>query len=74
MSAQKNYFKKRKTWDRFCLRKIQKFQKYDEILCCGMTRVRNVELSVFLDNIQTKTILKKKNMGKNGFKSTLMQI
>ena len=52
-------------WDRICLRDIQKF---DEILYCGMIGFRNVKLGVFRKFQNTKTILKKKNMGQNRFK------
>ena len=51
-------------WDRICLRDIQKF---DEILYCGMIGFRNVKLGVFRKFQNTKTILKKKNMGQNRF-------
>ena len=45
-----------------------KFQKFDEVLHSGMTRFRDVKLGVFRQYQNTKTILKKKNMGQNGFK------
>ena len=49
-------------------KKHSKFRKFDEILYCGMTRFRNVNLDVLRQYQNTKTILKKKNMGQNGFK------
>ena len=45
-----------------------KFQKFDELLYCGITRFRNVKLGVFGQYQNTKTILKKKSMGQNRFK------
>ena len=45
-----------------------KFQKFDELLYCGITRFRNVKLGVFGQCQNTKTILKKKSMGQNRFK------
>ena len=45
-----------------------KFQKFDEILYCGMTRFRNIKLGVFRQYQNTKTILKKKNMRQNHLK------
>ena len=41
-------------------KKHSKFQKFNEILYCGMTRFRNVELSVFRKYQNTETILEKK--------------
>ena len=49
-------------------KKHLKFQKFDEILYCGMNRFRNVKLDVFRRYQNTTAILKKKNMGKNRFK------
>ena len=52
-----------------CLfKKHSKFQKFDEILQRGMTRFRNVRSGVFRQYQNTKTVLKKKNMGQNRFK------
>ena len=48
-------------------KKHSKFRKFDEILYCGMTRFRNVNLDVLRQYQNTKTILKKKNMGQNCF-------
>ena len=48
-------------------KKHSKFRKLDEILYCGMTRFRNVKLDVLRQYQNTKTILKKKNMGQNRF-------
>ena len=39
-------------------RKYSKFQKFDEILYCRMTRFRNVKLGVLRQYQNTKTILK----------------
>ena len=49
-------------------KKHSKFQNFDEIFYCGMTRFRNVKLGVFRQYQNTNTILKKKNMGQNRFK------
>ena len=49
-------------------KKYSKFQKFDEILYCWMTRFRNVKLGVFRQYQNTRTIFKKKNMGQNRFK------
>ena len=52
-----------------CLsKKHSKFQKFDEMLYCGMTRFRKVKLGVFRQYQNTKTVLKKENMGQNRFK------
>ena len=53
-------FQETEIWDRVCLRNIQKF---DEMLYCGMTKFRNVKLGVFRQYQNTKTILRKKNVG-----------
>ena len=52
-------------------KKHSKLQTFDEILHCGMTRCRNVNLGVFGQYQITKTILKKKNMEQNRFKNFL---
>ena len=49
-------------------KKHSKFQKFDEILYCGMTRLSNVKLGVFTKCQNIKTISKNKNMGQNHFK------
>ena len=49
-------------------KKHSKFQNFDEILYCGTNRFTNVKLDVFRQYQNTKTILKKKNMGQNRFK------
>ena len=41
-------------------KKHSKFQKFDEILHCGMSRFRNIKLDVFRQYQNTKTILKRK--------------
>ena len=48
-------------------KKHSKFQRFDEILYCGMNRFRDVKLLVFRKYQNTKTFLEKKNMGKNRF-------
>ena len=45
-----------------------RFQHFDEILYCGMTRLRNTKLDVFTQCQHTRTILRKKNMGQSLFK------
>ena len=52
-------------WGRVCLRNIQNF---DEIFYCGMTRLRNTNLDVFMQCQYTRTILINKNMGQSLFK------
>ena len=52
-------------------KKHSKFQKFDEILYCGMTRLSNVKLGVFTKCQNLKTISKNKNMGQNRFKKLL---
>ena len=49
------------------LKKHSKFQKFDEILYCGMTRFRNFKLDVFRQYQNTKTILKKKKIWAESF-------
>ena len=46
-----------------CLKSIQNFKI--EILCCGMARLRNTNLDVFIQCQYTRTILRKKNMGQS---------
>ena len=46
-------------------KKLSKFQDSNEILCCGMTRLRNTNLDVFIQCQYTRTILRKKNMGQS---------
>ena len=48
-------------------KKHSKFQRFDEILYCGMNRFRDVKLLVFRKYQNTKTFSEKKNMGKNRF-------
>ena len=49
-------------------RKQSKFQNFDEIFYCGMTRLRNTSLNVFIQCHYTRTISRKKNMGQSLFK------
>ena len=44
-------------------KKYSKFQNFDEIFYCGMTRLKNTNLDVFIKRKYTRTISKKKNMG-----------
>ena len=48
-------------------KKHSKFQKFDEILHCGMSRFRNIKLDVFRLS-KHKNYFKKKNIGQNRFK------
>ena len=45
-----------------------KFQNFDEIFYCGMSRVRSMNLDVFIQCQYTRTILRKENMGQSLFK------
>ena len=56
-------FEQTKMWDKACLKSIQNFKT--EILCCGMTRLRNTNLDVFIQCQYTRTILRKENMGQS---------
>ena len=47
------------------LKKHPKFQNYDEIFYCSMTRLKNMNLDVFIQCQYTRTILRKKNMGQS---------
>ena len=49
-------------------KKHSKFQNFDEIFYCGMTRPRNTNLDVFIQCQYTRTISRKKNMGQSLFK------
>ena len=46
-------------------KKHSKFQNFDEIFYCGMTRLRNTNFDVFIQCQHTGTILRKKNMGQS---------
>ena len=53
-------------------KKYSKFQKFIEMLCCGMTRLRNIiKLGVFRQFQNSKTILKTKTIGHKRFKKLL---
>ena len=52
-------------------KKYSKFQKFDEIFSCRMTRFRSVKLGVFRQYQNIRSISKKKNMGQNRFKKLL---
>ena len=45
-----------------------KFHNFSEIFYCGMTRLRNTNLSVFIQCQYTRTILRNKNIGQSLFK------
>ena len=49
-------------------KKHSKFQNFDEIFYCGMTRLRNTYLDVFIQCQHPRTILLNKNMGQSLFK------
>ena len=42
-----------------------KFYNFSEIFYCGMTRLRNMNLSVFMQCQYTRTISRNKNMGQS---------
>ena len=44
------------------------FHNFSEIFYCGMTRLRNTNLDVFIQCQYTRTILRNKNMGQSLFK------
>ena len=50
------------------LKKHSKFQSFDEIFCCGMSKFRTTNLDVFIQRQYTRTILRKKNVGQNLFR------
>ena len=52
-------------------KKHSKFQNFNEIFYCGMTRLRNTNLGVFIQCRHTRTILRNKNMGQSPFKKHL---
>ena len=45
-----------------------KFHNFSEIFCCGMTRLRNTNVDVVMQCQYTRTISRKKNIGKSLFK------
>ena len=47
--------------------KHSKFQNFDEIFYCGMTRLRNTNLDIFTQCQYTRTISRNKNMRQNLF-------
>ena len=49
-------------------KKHLKFQNFDEISYCGITRFRNKSLDVFIQCQYTRTISRKRNMGPSLFK------
>ena len=44
------------------------FHNFSEIFYCGMSRLRNTNLDVFIQCQHTRTILRNRNMGQNLFK------
>ena len=60
----KNHFKKQK-YGQSLFKKHSKFQNYDEIFYCGMTRLRNTNLDAYIQGQHTRPILKTKNMGQS---------
>ena len=46
-------------------KKHSKFQNFDEIFYCGMTRLRNTNLGFFIQCQYSRTILRKKNKGQS---------
>ena len=65
-------FSETKIWDRVCLRNIEslfnkysKFQNFDEIIYCGITRLTNTNLYVFLQCQHTRAVFRNKNMGQS---------
>ena len=48
--------------------KHSKFQSFDETFYCGMTKLRNTNLHVFIQCQHTRTILRNTNMGQSLFK------
>ena len=48
--------------------KNPKFQNFNDIFYCGMTRLRNTNFDVFIQCQYTRTILRNKNMGPSLFK------
>ena len=44
------------------------FNSFSEIFYCGMTRLRNTSLDVFIQCQYTRTILRNKNMGQSLYK------
>ena len=49
-------------------RNFKKFHNFSEIFYCGMTRLRNTNLNVFMKCQYTRTILTNKNMTQSLFK------
>ena len=54
--------------ERRSFKKHFKFHNFSEIFYCGMTRLKNTNLSVFIQCKYTRTILRNKNMGQSLFK------
>ena len=65
MSVHKNHYKKQK-YRQSLFKKQSKFQKFDEILYCQMTRFNNVKLGVFRQ-YQNKNYFKKEKYGTGSF-------
>ena len=48
--------------------KHSRFHNFEEIFCCGMTRLRNTNLDVYIQRQHTRSILESENMRHNLFK------
>ena len=46
-------------------KKQSKFQNFNEIFYCGMTRLKNIILDVFMQCQHTRTVLRQANMGQS---------
>ena len=66
-SISNNRILRLKNLEESLFKKHSKFQNFDEILYCRMTRFKNVKLGDFRQYQNTRTILKKKNMWQNRF-------
>ena len=64
MSIHKNHFKKQNV-EQTLIKKHKKFQNFEEIFYCGMTRVNNMNLGVFMQCQYRRKILRNKNMAQS---------
>ena len=67
LSIHKNHLRNKNLGQRL-FKKHLKFQKFEETLYCGMTRLRNTNFDAFIQCQYTRTALRKKNMGQSLFK------
>ena len=58
----------------FNFKKPLEFHSFSEIFSCGMTRLRNTNLGVFIQCHYTRTILKNKNIGQGLIKKYFKKI